>query len=89
MNNNNSDLITFPSDFPIKIIGNVTPTFEQDILNIAREHHPELTEDSIQLKKSAEGNYLAMTITVRAVSQAALDALYEALSQHPDAKMVL
>ncbi len=84
-----SDLITFPSDFPIKIIGEVTTAFEADILAIARKHHPELSDDAIQRKTSAKGNYLAISITVRAVSQAALDALYDDLSKHPDVKMVL
>ncbi|MCH9764177.1 MAG: DUF493 domain-containing protein [Gammaproteobacteria bacterium] len=84
-----TSLVTFPSDFPIKIIGDVTDNFEQDILTIAREHHPELKDDAIQRKQSAAGNFLSLTITVRAVSQPALDALYQALSKHPDAKMVL
>ncbi len=83
------NLIAFPTDFPIKVIGDVTDQFEQDILDIARKHHPELEDDAIQRKMSAKGNYLAISITVWAVSQAALDALYEDLSKHPDTKMVL
>jgi putative lipoic acid-binding regulatory protein len=86
---NHSDLISFPSDFPIKIIGDSTEQFETAILDIARQHHPELADDAIQRKTSAEGNYLAITITVRAVSQEGLDALYTALSKHPETKMVL
>jgi uncharacterized protein len=89
MSNNKDDLISFPSDFPIKIIGDSTEHFEQAVLEIARQHHPELADDAIQRKTSAEGNYLAITITVRALSQEGLDALYTALSKHPDTKMVL
>ena len=84
-----SGVLVFPSDFPIKIIGEATAQFEQDILAIARRHHPELKEDALQCKKSGQGNYLAISITVQAVSQTALDALYEELSKHPDTKMVL
>ncbi len=84
-----SGLLVFPSDFPIKIIGEVTERFQEEILAIARKHHPELEDDAIQLKKSGQGNYLAISITVRAVSQTALDALYTELSKHPDTKMVL
>ncbi|MCH9756036.1 MAG: DUF493 domain-containing protein [Gammaproteobacteria bacterium] len=82
-------LLIFPSDFPIKIIGEITEQFEKDILMIARRHHPELKDDAIQRKVSQQGNYLALSITVRAVSQTALDALYTELSKHPDTKMVL
>jgi len=84
-----SDILVFPSDFPIKIIGEVTAQFEKEIVAIARKHHPELEDDAIQLKKSGQGHYLSITITVRAVSQTALDALYTELSKHPDTKMVL
>ncbi|MDF1646870.1 MAG: DUF493 domain-containing protein [Legionellaceae bacterium] len=84
-----SSLIKFPSDFLIKIIGEVTEQFEQDILDIAHKHHPELEKSAIQSQKSAKGNYLAISITVHAVNQHALDALYEELSKHPDTKMVL
>jgi uncharacterized protein len=89
MRDDGKDLVDFPTDFPIKIIGDATPQFEAAILDIARQHHPELLDNAIQCKVSEKGNYLSMTITVRAVSQKALDALYTALSQHPDTKMVL
>ncbi|MDX2347109.1 MAG: DUF493 domain-containing protein [Legionella sp.] len=89
MREDGSDLIDFPTDFPIKIIGEATAEFEMAILDIARQHHPELLDAAIQRKTSAEGNYLAITITIHAVSQARLDALYTALSKHPDTKMVL
>ena len=82
------ELITFPTDFPIKIIGNCTPQFETTVLEIARLHHPELKEEAIQRKTSASGSFLSITITVHAMSQEGLNALYTELSQHPDTKMV-
>lgn len=84
-----SSLLTFPCDFPIKVIGEVSVQFEADVLNIARRHHPELQESAIQRKTSKQGNFLAISITVQATSQATLDALYEELSKHPDTKLVL
>jgi putative lipoic acid-binding regulatory protein len=38
---------------------------------------------------SKAGNYLSLTCTVRATSQAQLDALYRALTAHPMVKVVL
>ncbi len=89
MSDDKETLIEFPADFPIKIIGDATATFEAEILEIARTHHPDLSDDAVARKTSAEGKYLAITITVRAESQEGLDALYTALSGHPDIKMVL
>ncbi len=89
MTSDNSNLLEFPSDFPVKIIGEVSEQFEDNMLAIVRRHHPDLEESAIRKNISGQGNYLAITVTVRAESQAALDALYAELSQHPDTKMVL
>lgn len=86
---NEQSLIKFPCDFQIKIIGNHHETFEFEIVCIARKHFPDLGEAAIRSKKSQEGNYLSITITVYAKDQDTLDALYRELTKHPDIKMVL
>ena len=43
----------------------------------------------MQMRPSAKGNYLAITCTVNATSQAQLDALYREMSSHPMVKVVL
>jgi uncharacterized protein len=82
-------LLTFPCDFPVKIIGEVSEQFESDIIKIVRQHYPNLQDDAIQRQTSKQGTYLALSITVHAISQATLDALYQDLSKHPGTKMVL
>ena len=89
MREDGRDIVEFPTDFPIKVIGDATSKFEAAIVEIARHHHPELSDDAIERNISAKGTYLSITITVRAESQKALDALYTELSRHPDTKMVL
>lgn len=89
MTHDDLNILEFPSDFPIKIIGEVTEQFEEKMLEIIRRHHPELEESAIRKNVSGQGTYLAMTVIVRAESKEALDALYAELSQHPDTKMVL
>lgn len=84
-----SGLIEFPCDFPIKVIGDLTEAFAEELLVIARKHHPEITEDAITTKVSKAGNYLSVTITVHTESQEALDALYADFVKHPSTKMVL
>lgn len=85
----NSSLMKFPCDFPIKIIGKNTPDFTNDIIRIVRQHFPNTEDKSIVIKPSQQTNYVGLTATVRAFEQATLDALYQELTHHPDIKMVL
>jgi hypothetical protein len=82
-------LLTFPCDFPIKIMGKVTASFQDEIIAIVHKHYPDLNADLFRTNTSKNGNFLAISVTVHALDQASLDALYQDLSQHPDIKMVL
>ncbi len=79
----------FPCTFPIKIIGINSPSFVTDIERIALKHYPNTHQGSIRNQDSTQGNYIAITITVEALDQTTLDALYLELTKHPDIKMVL
>ena len=82
-------LIEFPCYFPIKIIGNNSTVFIEEIREITVTHFPNTTEDALTLKMSKDSNYLAITVTVYAENQDMLDAFYRAITQHPEVKMVL
>lgn len=82
-------MIDFPTDFPIKIIFENVPGAIDELLDIVRQHHPELSTDAIRQQVSKKGTYLSITTTVLAQDQASLDALYRELTQHPHIKMVL
>jgi putative lipoic acid-binding regulatory protein len=82
-------LMTFPCLFPIKIMGENHETLRPDIVSIASRHAPDFTEDKLVERTSRNGNYLALTLTVHATSQAQLDGLYHALTAHPKIKVVL
>ncbi len=84
-----STLMIFPCDFDLKIIGKNTPTFAIDILKIAQHFYPELTSAALRTQESKKSNYLAINLTVHALDQVTLDALYLALTQHPEIRMVL
>jgi uncharacterized protein len=82
-------LIEFPSDFPIKIMGVRHDDFAQSVLDIVVLHAPDFVPATMEMRASKGGKYLSLTCTVRATSKAQLDALYMALTQHPDVKVVL
>ena len=82
-------LITYPSDFPIKIMGPMHETFTAVIVDVVKQHDPEFHAGRLETRPSSKGNYLSLTATVRATSREQLDNLYRALSSHPMVKVVL
>jgi putative lipoic acid-binding regulatory protein len=63
--------------------------FAQTIAEVVRIHAPEFDAATMSMRASKAGNYLALTCTVRATSQAQLDALYRALTAHPMVRVAL
>jgi len=84
-----NSLIDYPSDFPIKIMGVMQDTFAQTMVDVVISHDPEVHAGKLEMRPSTKGNYLSLTVTVRATSREQLDNLYRALSSHPMVKMVL
>ena len=81
--------IQFPCIFPIKAIGKNTSDFEPKIIAIIRQHVPDLGDDKISRRLSADGKYLSVTAVFTATSREQLDALYRDLSSHEQVLMVL
>jgi len=82
-------LLTFPCTFPIKIMGIASDSFEATMLTLASQYIEDMESVKIQSKPSKNDNYLGLTLTFEAQSQAQLDNLYRDFSSHPDVKMVL
>lgn len=85
----NDQLLTFPCHFPIKIVGKHSDTFVEDVLTLTKKHFPNFSKDTVKYQHSKQKAYVSLTITVYAEDKPTLDALYRALSAHPDSKMVL
>ncbi|MBL8473998.1 MAG: DUF493 domain-containing protein [Rhodocyclaceae bacterium] len=83
------DLLQFPCDFPVKIMGRSDPAFLPAMLTLARSHFPDFSEQNIEMRNSSGGRYLGITLNVRAESRAQLDAFYRSLTGHPLVKVVL
>lgn len=89
MENGKQTLMTFPCDFPLKIIGRNTPTFLTEVEQIIRKYFTITEEVSLKHQISGHSNYLSITATIRVYDQITLDMLYQELTKHPDMKMVL
>ncbi len=82
-------LIEYPSDFPIKIMGVMQDDFAQIMVELVQRHDPDFHAGKMTMRPSSKGNYLALTVTIRATSREQLDNLYRELSSHAMVKVVL
>jgi Uncharacterized conserved protein len=82
-------LIEYPCDFPIKMMGARVDGFAQAVIEVVLRHAPDFEPAGAEMRPSSKGNYLAVTCTFRALSQAQVDAMYRELTSHPMVKVVL
>jgi len=82
-------LITYPSDFPIKVMGRAHPDLAQTLTALVQQFDPQFDAASVEMRSSKGGNYLGLTFTICATSRQQLDDLYRALHAHPMVSIVL
>jgi putative lipoic acid-binding regulatory protein len=82
-------LITYPSAFPIKVMGVQVEGFEAAMVAVARHFDPGFDESHVERRTSSGGKYLGLTLTITATSREQLDELYRTLSMHPMVRVVL
>ena len=82
-------LLEFPCEFPIKAMGRSEDDFDALVVEIVRKHCPDLLEGAVKSRLSKEGNYVSVTVTIRAQSRTQLDRIYMDLSAHEKILMAL
>ena len=82
-------LIEYPCEFPIKVFVQPQPGYLQAIGDVVTQHDPGFSAASITLRQSKTAKYISLTCMVHATSREQLDALYQALCDHPMVVMVL
>ncbi|MFK7886600.1 MAG: YbeD family protein [Gammaproteobacteria bacterium] len=81
------DLFDFPCDFPIKIMGQDSAALKAHVETTANAQNVAIV--SLTERSSSKGNYVALTLTVKATSRAQLDALYQAIGANDNVKAML
>src|SRR3979411_1185977 len=76
MPENDSPVLAFPCDFPIKVMGKTQAGFAQAGIAGGKRHAPDFDPATLGMRPSREGKYLSLTCNVRAVSREQLDELY-------------
>ena len=71
---NEETLLSYPTDFPIKVMGRKEKRFAATVLGIVRRHAPDFDAATMELRPSRQGTYLSVTCTIRATSRPAFFA---------------
>ena len=82
-------LIEFPCDFPIKVMGETSEHFTNEMIRTIQAILPSFDASKIEMRGSTGGKYISLTCTVYVCSKVQLDTIYRAISAHPMVKFVL
>jgi hypothetical protein len=82
-------LLDFPCDFPIKMMGREQPEFRDAAVALIERHTGKIRGDAIRTALSRNGNFLSITITIKARNQQQLDDIYSDLSAHEEILVAL
>jgi putative lipoic acid-binding regulatory protein len=86
---NGGTLQEFPSDFPIKVMGRRDADLRALTQAIVERHAGPLSEASVKTRTSSDGNFLALTYTIKAQSREQLDSIYRELTACKSVLMAL
>lgn len=82
-------LITYPTHFPIKVMGENVEGFAEAIVETVRNFDPSFDASTLERRPSKAGNYMGLTVAVFVTSREQLDEVYRTLTTHPMVKVVL
>ena len=89
MSTEKESLIEFPCDFPLKVIGKADNDIDEHVVGILLQHVSNIFEGAVRSKASKNGNYTALTITIKVDSRDQLHGIYEALGASDRVLMIL
>ncbi len=81
--------IVFPCDYPIKVVGDTRPDFQEDLFEVFVRHDPTMTISKVSRKYSREGKYVSITFMMLATSERQIKALFADLKTIESVKLVL
>lgn len=81
--------LEFPCEIPIKVFGKDDGDLREIAMRIVRRHVADVDDERVRENRSRAGNYLSLTIPVRAESREQIDSVYRDLSASSVVLMVL
>ena len=81
--------ITFPCDYPIRVLGDVRPGFHEEVYAVVARHDPTMTRERVSWKTSRKGNFVSISFMLLARGEQQLGALFEELKTIESVRLVL
>lgn len=81
--------ITYPCDYPIKVVGDVRPNLHEDVYQTVVKHDPTMTTARVSQKTSRKGNFISISFLLTAESESQIKALFADLKQIDAVRLVL
>ena len=81
--------ITFPCQYPIKVIGKANDHFDAEIIAAINPFLDKPFEGTVQHKSSHEKNFTSVTIPLYIHNEQQLQHIFDALKLNPNVLMVL
>jgi putative lipoic acid-binding regulatory protein len=89
MSDGRSELLTFPTDYPIKVVGRSDPALRARIDAVVLRHVPDITAERVSERASGAGNFVSITYLIIARSREQIIALVEELASSEGVVMVI
>ena len=89
MTTETDELFDFPCDFPIKIMGRCDCELETLVVDIVNKHIEEEAGNNITARPSGKGNFISVTVIIKANSREQLDNIYLELTAREEVLMAL
>jgi putative lipoic acid-binding regulatory protein len=81
--------LTFPTDYPVKVVGRPEDGFRARVHAIVLRHAPALDAERVTERASANGKYVSISYLLRAESRAQIEALVAELKSCDGVMMLL
>jgi putative lipoic acid-binding regulatory protein len=83
------ELLKFPVEYPIKVVGRRSENLRANIDAIVRTHVPDLDDSQISERASTQQHFLSITYNINAQSREQIIALANALQASKDVIMLI
>ena len=84
-----NELLVFPTDYPIKVMGRPSDEFRARVHAIMLQHAPSLDPERITERLSENGNFLSISYLLVAESREQIESLVAALKACEDVLLIL
>ena len=89
MNEPSKPKIEFPCDYPIKVMGEAHPEFQQHVLDVMTRHAGDFDPQRVVVRDSSKGRWQSITVFITATGEAQLQDIFADLKASPRVQMVL